>query len=108
MAGGSGPGRKGKGFERELVVQALGFNIPSKRAWGSNGESLGMDKEVDCLVGQYTVQAKRKKRIPQWMIPAVVDMVAVREDRGETFIVMRYKDVLELIQRSLSNGGPGT
>ncbi|MEO2046459.1 MAG: hypothetical protein ABGX16_07785 [Pirellulales bacterium] len=90
---------KGSAFEREIVGMAQDSGIPAKRAWGSNGESLGMHTEVDCLVGGFKVQAKRRKGLAQDMIPSdEVDIVACRMDRGQALVVMRYSDWLDLIK----------
>ena len=50
--------QKGNRFEREIVRLCEIWDIFCKRAWGSNGEALGMHSEVDCLIGDdYKVQA---------------------------------------------------
>ena len=90
---------KGNTFERELVNMAKDSGIEARRAWASNGESLGLHAEVDCLVGGYKVQAKRRKGLAQDMIPSdEVDLVACRMDRGEALVVLRYSDWLDLIK----------
>ena len=39
-----------------------------------------------------------RARIAKWIkVPESCDVTAVKEDRGDTFIVMRYNDWLELI-----------
>lgn len=93
---------KGNTFERELVNEALAAGIEAKRAWGSNGLSLGMVEEVDCLIGGFKIQAKRRKSINKQLIPTEsVDCVAMRCDHGEALIVMRFSDWL----RFLKTGG---
>ena len=88
---------KGNRFEREIVntVLSSGFNT-CKRAWGSNGASLGMHEEVDVLVGSsFKIQAKCRKKIASFLIPTEhVDAVICKEDRGEMLIIMRLDDVL--------------
>lgn len=89
---------KGNNFERELVNSAREDGIESKRAYASNGESLGMHAEVDCLIGGYRVQAKRRKAIAKHLIPSKhVDCVITRPDRGETLVIMRWEDWKTLI-----------
>ena len=95
---------KGNTFEREVVRLFESYDIECKRAWGSNGQSLGLHEEVDCLAeGDLRIQAKRRKKIAKWLKPSVfVDAVVVREDRGESYIILRlgefcedYKDFLD-------------
>ena len=96
---------KGNGFEREIIGILESYGIKCKRAWGSNGQSLGLHEEVDVLAeGDLRIQAKRRKKIAEWLKPSeVVDTVVVREDRGEPYIIIRleefadeYKKYLEL------------
>ena len=85
---------KGNTFEREVVRLFESYDIGCKRAWGSNGQSLGLHEEVDCLAeGDLRIQAKRRKKIAEWLKPTeVVDAVVVREDRGENYIILRYNE----------------
>ena len=85
---------KGNTFEREIVRLFESYDIECKRAWGSNGQSLGLHEEVDCLAeGDLRIQAKRRKRIANWLKPSeVVDAVVVREDRGESYIIIRLEE----------------
>lgn len=90
--------RKGNKFERELVNEAKANGIPAKRAYGSNGQSLGLSKDVDCLIGGFAVQAKRRKRIADYIKPkdgATVQVV--RADREQALAVIPYELFLELI-----------
>ena len=88
---------KGNRFEREIVntVLSSGFST-CKRAWGSNGASLGMHEEVDVLIGDsFKIQAKCRKKIASFLIPTEhVDAVICKEDRGDMLIIMRLDDVL--------------
>ena len=54
---------KGNTFEREVVRLFESYDVACKRAWGSNGQSLGLHEEVDCLAeGDLRIQAKRRKK----------------------------------------------
>ena len=88
---------KGNAFEREVVRLFESYKVECKRAWGSNGQSLGLHEEVDCLAeGDLRIQAKRRKKIAEWLKPSeVVDAVVVKEDRGETYIILRYDEFLD-------------
>ena len=89
---------KGNRFERLVVNIAAKAGLSSKRAYASDGRSLGLKEDVDCLVGGYKVQCKTRKRIASWIkVPESCDVTAVKEDRGNTYIVIRYEDWLKLI-----------
>ena len=85
---------KGNRFEREIVNEAKKAGFTAIRAWGSNGQALGHHEEVDCLAeGDLRIQAKRRKKIAEWLKPSeVVDAVVVREDRGESYIIIRLEE----------------
>ena len=88
---------KGNAFEREVVRLFESYKVECKRAWGSNGQSLGLHEEVDCLAeGDLRIQAKRRKKIAEWLKPSVyVDAVVVREDRGKSYIIIRPEEFIE-------------
>ena len=87
---------KGNRFEREIVNKMTSLGIKAKRAWGSNGASIGMHEEVDVLIGKdFKIQAKCRKKIASFLIPTEhVDAVICKEDRGDMLIIMRLDDVL--------------
>ena len=92
---------KGNTFERECVNKAKKVGLKAKRAYGSNGKSLGLEEEVDALIGFYKVQCKRRKRIAKWIKPPeCCDVALVREDRGKSYIIMEYEEWLDLVKRS--------
>jgi Holliday junction resolvase len=87
---------KGNKFEVELVHDAQEKGLEAKRAWGSNGIAIGEAEEVDVLVEKTRIQAKRRKKLPKWLaINEGVDAVVFREDKGETYILMRWEKVLK-------------
>lgn len=89
---------KGNAYERELVQAAQAAGLEAKRAWGSNGQALGHHDEVDLVVAGKRIQAKRRKSIPAWLsLTANVDAVAVREDRGETVVLVPLLEYLRLL-----------
>ena len=91
---------KGNRFEREIVNKAKEEGLKARRAYASDGRSLGLSEKVDCEVEGFRIQAKRRKRIAQWLKPdsVEVDLVAVREDRGDTFVVFPLLLALQLIK----------
>ena len=88
---------KGNRFERFLVKLIESFYIRARRAWGSNGQALGMHEEVDVLMDEeIRIQAKCRKSLPKYLgMTEEVDMVAFKEDRGETYFLIRATDFLE-------------
>ena len=93
--------RKGDKFERALVREAEATGIPAQRAYMSNGRALGEAEGVDLVLGlqgEWRVQAKRRKKIAQYLIPPEgADLTAVREDYGEPLVVLPYETFLQLI-----------
>lgn len=94
--------RKGDRFERELVRQAEAAGVPAQRAFMSNGRALGEAKGVDLVLGlqgEWRIQAKRRKSIAQYLTPPEgADVVAVREDYGDSLVVLPYEAFLDLLK----------
>ena len=88
--------QKGNSFERESVNRAKAWGFKAKRAYGSNGEAMGEHAEVDCKIEEYTVQAKRRKKLASYLKCEHSDIVAFREDRGDTYVLMPYDEFLNL------------
>ena len=88
---------KGNRFERFLVKLIESFYIRARRAWGSNGQALGMHEEVDVLMDEeIRIQAKCRKSLPKYLgMTEEVDVVAFKEDRGETYFIVRSHDFLK-------------
>ena len=87
---------KGNTFERLIVNKAKDLGLEAKRAWGSNGQSIGWHEEVDVLIdNSFTIQAKCRKKLADFLIPSEhVDSVVFKQDRGETLILLRFDDFL--------------
>ena len=95
---------KGNKFERDVVNKAKEFGLDSKRAYASNGESLGMHAEVDLLIKYYKIQAKIRKSIASYLLPNEnVDAQVIRQDRGEAYVVLRLEDWLQIISSNSNN-----
>tara|TARA_R110000824_G_scaffold213650_2_gene399867 strand:- start:216 stop:575 length:360 start_codon:yes stop_codon:yes gene_type:complete len=88
---------KGNTFERLIVNKAKDLGLEAKRAWGSNGRSIGWHEEVDVLIdNSFTIQAKCRKKLADFLIPSEhVKSVVFKQDRGETLILLRFDDFLE-------------
>ena len=94
--------QKGNRFERECVAIAQKKELKSARAWGSDGRSMGFTEDVDILAKKsgktYKIQAKRRKSIPKWLAFGNCDLVMTREDRGETIVLVKLDDWLNLVK----------
>jgi hypothetical protein len=90
---------KGTGFERELVKEAQAIGLQAKRAWGSNGEAMGFTKEVDLLIEDVKLQAKRHKKLPAWLSMIGVDGVVFRENHGDTYVMITWNQYLSILKQ---------
>ena len=109
---GKAPKQKGNRIERECVNLAKGFGFESKRAWGSDGRSLGWHEEVDMTISIgkidkkcsandfFKFQVKGRKKIGALYKPCEhVYGQILKEDRQEPLVTIRYKDLLMLFKR---------
>lgn len=107
---------KGFGFEREIVNQFKEAGFDAKRAFGSNGKTLGEAEDVDVIVSRpadkvnntvntklffkpLRIQTKRRKKFPKSLIGLsdTVDASIIRADQEESFIIMRLEDFINLL-----------
>ena len=110
---GRAPKQKGNRIERECVNLAKGFGFESRRAWGSDGRSLGWHEEVDMVIetpdhvdpdceltNPYKFQVKGRKAIADYLKPCEhVYGQILKEDRKEALVVIRYQDLLTLFKK---------
>ena len=95
--------QKGNRFEREVVNLTKEYGLYSERAYGSDGRALGENKEVDVIIDsrlkKWRIQCKVRKKIASWIKPdpSVVDLQVVKEDRGEIYAILPYKEFVDLI-----------
>ena len=98
---------RGNNLEREVVNAAKDAGLSAKRAYASDGRALGKSEQVDCLVERYAIQAKRKKKVAQWLYPDYhnddVNVVVTRMDRKEALAVIPLKEWLRLIKIERDN-----
>ena len=100
---GKAPKQKGNRIERECVNLAKGYGFKSKRAWGSDGRSLGWHEEVDMTIDikskLFKFQVKGRKSIADYLKPCdEVYGQILKEDRKEALVTIRYKDLLDLFK----------
>lgn len=94
---------KGNRFERKIVEICDLHDIPAKRAYASDGRSLGMSSEVDVLINDdIKVQAKCRKKLASHIQPNEnVDVQIVKQDRGPTMVIMEINDFLLMYKKGL-------
>ena len=87
---------KGNRFERDIVNKCKDVGLSAKRAWCSDGRSMGWHEEVDVLINEdYKIQAKCRAHLADFLQPTEhVDAVVCKQDRGETLIILRFDDWL--------------
>lgn len=90
---------RGYRFENELVNFMKDGGVPARRHFMS-----GLYEKGDCTLSPERLgrtlrgQVKRKKKIPDWLELEGHDFTAVREDRGEIFVVIRGSLFRELLK----------
>ena len=93
---------RGNALEREIVNQSKEEGLSAQRAYASDGRSLGYSEVVDCVVEDWTIQAKRRKKIAQWLYPEYhgddVDAVVTRMDRKEALIIMPLEKWIKMMK----------
>lgn len=97
--------QKGNRFETLIVQLTEDEGIPARRAWGSDGRSMGHHEEVDVLVNEeIKIQAKVRKRIAEWILPNEnVDLQVIKQTTGDlkkrgAYAVIPYDDYLALLK----------
>ena len=92
---------KGTAYENELVKKLKDNDFKEvKRAWGSDGRSMGEAPDVDILADGIKIQAKRRKSIPKWLNLGNCDVVMFREDRSITFVCMTFNDYVKCLKNA--------
>mgnify|MGYP003112804628 CR=1 FL=1 len=89
---------KGNRLERLVVKMAEKAGLSAKRAYASNGESLGEAEDVDVLIdGNVKVQCKSRKKIATYITPPEsCDITVVKENRGEVLAVLPLETLLNM------------
>ncbi len=88
---------KGNNFEREVVNLAKSFGLKAKRAYASNGLSLGKAEDVDIIIENMDFQCKRRKKLGKLLRPREGLIQLVREDRGQIFAILPFSTLIQLI-----------
>ena len=84
-----------------IVNKAKEYGLDAKRAYASNGLSLGKTEDVDLLIEDKSYQAKCRKTIGELYKPNKnVFGQIFKEDRGDTYIMLRFDDYLKLTKEN--------
>lgn len=93
---------KGNRYEKEIRDFFMEKGFDAKRAWGSNGQSLGMGAGVDVSVScndwdtPLRIQCKVRKKLASYLaIEDGVDCVIFKEDRGKSYIMLELNKFVE-------------
>ena len=97
--------RRSKRHEREIVHAAEEAGITAERAWNSDGRSLGEHEECDVRLeapggSTWTVQAKRRRAVANYLTCDGADVVVTREDRSENLVVLPLDRFLSLLKET--------
>jgi hypothetical protein len=91
--------RRGYEGEREWCKFLSDHGVKTERHFMSGMFVKGdCTTTPNCMDGTLKGQVKRKKKAPDWLELEGHDYVAVREDRGEWFVVIRgslFRDLLQ-------------
>ena len=99
--------RRSKRHEREIVRAAEEAGITAERAWNSDGRSLGEHEECDVRLEApgptgsrmtWTVQAKRRRAVADYLTCEGADVVVTREDRSENLVVCPLELFFDLLK----------
>jgi len=89
--------RKGYRFEKEIETFFREEEHKAIRTWGSNGKSMGVAEDVDVIVNDnFFIQAKRRKALPKFLELGNCHAVFVREDRGDTKVLIPLDFFIEM------------
>ena len=94
---------KGTDFEYKVRNAFIDNDIKCKRAYASDGRSLGHNENVDCVAYhndiEYTIQCKARKKITQVLMPDDnVFMQVIKQDYGKTYAVVTLDKLIDLIK----------
>ena len=90
---------KGNRFERECLELLKSNGFTGERAYGSNGRALGESETVDIIIyansEKIKGQCKVRNKLPKYIkIPEGCDVVFLKEDRGDLYVLQKYDDWL--------------
>lgn len=99
---------RGNELERELRDQAHEHGLYAKRAWGSDGRSLGLSEDVDVVLEDFRVQCKRKKVLPAWIdadnYSDDVDFIVTRKDNTKRSLTVIPTEMFLQILKDRNRG----
>ena len=104
---------KGNRFEYQVRDVFIDKGIDCKRAYASDGRSLGHEENVDLVAYLYdqldmrkdiTIQCKARKKITQVLMPDDnIFAQVIKQDYGKPYAVIRLDDLVELLRKVYGN-----
>ena len=93
---------KGNRFEYQVRDMFIDKGIECKRAYASDGRSLGHQENVDVVAyvdnQEITIQCKSRKKITQVLMPDDnVYAQVIKQDYGKAYAVIRLDDFIDLL-----------
>lgn len=96
--------QKGDRYERELVNEFKDRGLSAQRV-PLSGATAYAKGDIEIIAGfdgktKFVGECKRRKNLPEWIESAIGenDFMAMREDNGDTLIVLRLGTFAELLQ----------
>ena len=91
---------RGTRLENRIVKMAQDFGFKARRAWGSDGRSMGLHKDVDVLIDErITLQCKKRKKLPDWMgVSDDVDYNIIQTDYKPPMILIPFEEYLRMLR----------
>ena len=96
---------KGNRFEYQVRDMFIDKGIDCKRAYASDGRSLGHQENVDLVAymkdKEITIQCKVRKQITQVLMPDDnIYAQVIKQDYGKPYAVIRLEDLIVLLKQS--------
>jgi hypothetical protein len=90
--------RSGADFERRMVRKARAAGLAAKRAYASDGRSLGLDAEVDLVVDGWKIQCKHRRQLAKYIKPSAEVDAQIVGDRSGQYVVMTWAKFVEIVK----------
>lgn len=90
--------KRGYALEAKVVEMARERGLEARRAWGSNGQAIGLPATVDVEVAGRYFQCKKRKALADYVRPAkACHGQIIEQDYGQPLVVLPLSDYLEMM-----------
>jgi|TARA_R110000744_G_scaffold339876_1_gene444990 Holliday junction resolvase len=98
--------QKGNRIERKIVKKLQDSGFEAKRTWGSSGRSMGLDDEVDIVLGpapgvqDLYLQVKGRRKLADYIKPkeGIIHAQVLVQDREEPLVVISFDKYVEYLK----------